>query len=105
MEEGVTISKLIQRVIEDNLTLEIEYAKNDYEKSTRTISDVTISDEYGAGYISAYCHMREEQRTFKMSRIVDARIVPNPNRRAIKPQFNYEFDASKTIFNLYGEEY
>lgn len=105
MEEGVTISKLIQRAIEDNLTLEIEYAKNDFEKSTRTISDVTISDEYGVGYISAYCHMREEQRTFKMSRIVGARIVPSSGKRASQQLFNYEFDASKPIFNLYGEEY
>lgn len=105
MEEGVTIEQIIRRAIEDGLTLEIEYAKNSFEKSTRVISDVSVSDEYGLGYISAYCHMREEQRTFKISRIVDARIVPNPNRRAIKPQFNYEFDASKPIFNLYGEEY
>lgn len=105
MEEGVTIGKLIQRAIEDNLTLEIVYAKNDYEKSTRTISDVAISDEYGIGYISAYCHMREEQRTFKMSRIVDARIVPSSRKRSNQQLFNYEFDASKPIFNLYGEKY
>lgn len=105
MEEEVTIEQIIKRAIEDKLTLEIDYAKNSYEKSSRVISDVSISSEYGVGYISAYCHMREEERTFKISRIVDARIVPNPNRRTIKPQFNYEFDASKPIFNLYGEEY
>ena len=105
MEEGVTIEQLIKRAIEDGLTLEIDYAKNSYEKSSRVISSVSISKEYGAGYISAYCHMRQEERTFKMSRIVDARIIPNPNRRAIKPQFNYEFDASKPIFNLYGKKY
>lgn len=105
MEEGVTIHKLIQRAIEDNLTLEIEYAKSDYDKSTRTISDVAISDEYGAGYISAYCHMRQEQRTFKMSRIVDARIVSSSIKKAAKQLYNYDFDASKPIFNLYGEKF
>lgn len=105
MEEGVTIELLIKRAIEDGLTLEINYAKNSYEQSTRIISDVSISKEYGFGYISAYCHMRGEARTFKISRIVDARIVPNPNRGTMKPQFNYKFDASKPIFNLYGEEY
>lgn len=105
MEEGVTVPKLIQRAIEDKLTLEIDYAKSDYEKSTRTISDIAISDEYGVGYISAYCHMREEQRTFKMSRIIDARIVPSSAKRAAKQLTNYEFDASKPIFNLYGEKF
>lgn len=105
MEEGVTIEQIIRRAIEDGLTLEIEYAKNSFEKSTRVISDVSVSDEYGLGYISAYCHMREEQRTFKISRIVDARIVPSSSKRTSKQLYNYEFDASKPIFNLYGEEY
>ena len=105
MEEGVTIEQIIKRAIEDKLTLEIDYAKNSFEKSSRIISEVSISPEYGVGYISAYCHMREEERTFKISRIVDARIVPSTNRRTIQPLFNYEFDASKPIFNLYGEEY
>ena len=104
MEEGITIEQLIKRAIEDGLTLEIDYAKNSLEKSSRVISYIKTSQEYGFGYISAFCHMKKEERTFKISRIVDARIVTNPNRRTIKPQFNYEFDASKPIFNLYGEE-
>ncbi|MBD5415917.1 MAG: WYL domain-containing protein [Bacteroides sp.] len=104
MEEGVTIEQIIKRAIEDGLTLEIDYAKNSLEKSSRVISNIKISQEYGVGYISAFCHMKREERTFKISRIVDARIVPNPNRRTIGPQFNHEFDASKPIFNLYGEE-
>ena len=95
MEEGVTIEQIIKRAIEDKLTLEIDYAKNSYEKSSRVISDVSISSEYDVGYISAYCHKRNEKRTFKISRIVDAKIVP----------ITYEFDASKPIFKLYGEEY
>lgn len=105
MEEGVTVEQLIKRAIADKLTLEIDYAKNSYEKSSRVISNVSISTEYGIGYISAYCHMKKEERTFKISRIVAARVVPNPNRKAITPHFNYEFDASKPIFNLYGEKY
>lgn len=105
MEEGVSIEQIIQRAIDDGLTLEIEYAKNSFEKSPRVISDVSVSDEYGSGYISAYCHMREEQRTFKISRIVDARIVPSSSKRTAKQLYNYEFDASKPIFDLYGEEY
>ena len=105
MEEGVSIEQLIRRAIEDGLTLEIDYAKNSYEKSSRVISNTTISAEYGVGYISAYCHMREEDRTFKISRIVDARIVPSSSKRTAKQMFNYDFDPSKPIFNLYGEEY
>ena len=103
MEEGITIAQLINRAIEDKLTLEIDYAKNSFEKSTRIISDITRGSEFGVGYIIAYCHLKNEQRTFKIVRILDARIVPNKQRPA--QLFNYEFDPSKPIFNLYGEKF
>lgn len=103
MEEGITIEQLINRAIEDKLTLEIDYAKSSYEKTSRIISDITRSSEYGPGYISAYCHMRNEQRTFKIVRILDAHIVPSKQRP--EQLFNYEFDSSKPIFNLYGEKF
>ncbi|MDD5870995.1 MAG: hypothetical protein PUC77_05865 [Bacteroidales bacterium] len=105
MEEGVTIKQIVRRAIDDCLSLEIVYAKNSRETSTRVISDVSENKEYGLGYISAYCHMREEQRTFKISKIVDARIVPSLRKITLKQLYNYEFDASKPIFKLYGEEY
>lgn len=105
MEEGILIEQIIRRAIEDGLTLEIDYAKNSYEKSSRVISNITLSAEYGIGYISAYCHMREEDRTFKISRIIDARIVPSPGKRTAKQMFNYDFDPSKPLFKLYGEKY
>ena len=103
--EAKAIEQLIRRAIDECLTLEIEYAKNSFEKSSRVISNIKNSQEYGFGYISAFCHMKKEERTFKISRIFDARIVTNSNGGTVKSQFNYEFDASKPIFNLYGEEY
>ena len=103
MEEGITIEQLINRAIEDKLTLEIDYVKSNSEKSSRIISDITRSTEFGTGYISAYCHLKNEQRTFKIVRIADARIVPSRHRR--EQLFNYEFDSSKPIFNLYGEKF
>ncbi len=54
MEKGVTIEQIIWRAIEDGLTLEIDYAKNSYKKSSRVINKVSISEEYGIEYISAY---------------------------------------------------
>lgn len=105
MQEEATIELMIQRAIEDGLTLEIEYAKNNYEKSKRVISDVSISEEYGDGYISAFCHLRQENRTFKISRIIEARIIPCPTQKRESQVYNYVFDASKPIFNLYGNKY
>lgn len=105
MEEGLTIEQIIWRAIEDGLSLEIDYINNSYQKSSRVISDIKISQKYGFGYISAYCHLREQERDFKMSKIMDARIVSSSSKRKGKQLFNYEFDPSKPIFPLYGEEY
>lgn len=90
MDTDLTIHQILGRAIQDNLTLEIVYAKNDYERSSRVISNISTSKEYGIDYISAYCHTRKKERTFKISRISSAKIVPNPN---------------KPIFNLYEEIY
>ncbi|MCF0256413.1 MAG: WYL domain-containing protein [Bacteroides heparinolyticus] len=99
MEEEVSIYDLISRAIEDGLALEITYVKNSYDKSVRVISDISISDDYGPGYISAFCHKRNEDRTFKISRILDAHIV------SMMAEENYEFNPNKPIFKLYGESY
>lgn len=105
MEDGLTINQLIVRAAYEKLTLEIDYIKGTKEKSTRKISNISFSGEYGIEYISAFCHLKNEQRTFKISRIVDARIVPSVSQRLVKQSSNYEFDASKPIFNLYREVY
>lgn len=105
MEEDMTIGELIRRAMEDNLSLEIDYFNNDYDYSTRTISNITKCMKFGLGlgYIDAYCHLRKEIRTFKISRIAHARI--KPSERPIIPNYNYEFDRSKPIFPLFGEAF
>ncbi len=37
--------------------------------STRKLSDIHYSDEFGEEYIEGFCHLRNERRTFKISRI------------------------------------
>ena len=105
MEKGVAIEQIVRRAIEDGLTIEIEYVKNNSEKSLRVISDVSLSKECGSEYVSAYCHKSSAQRTFKISRIVDARIVPDSSKSIVQQSYNYEYDGKKPIFNLYGEKY
>lgn len=105
MQEEVIISSLISRAIKEGLTLQILYEKADGEISNRVISKISISDEYGSGYIRAYCHKRNEERTFKISRILDAQIQASSTAKTTKRVFNYVFDPSKPIFNLYGENY
>ena len=65
----MTISEYIAEAIKSGKTVKIKYVKYFGEISERTISDIKPSEEFGEGYISAFCHLRNETRTFKISRI------------------------------------
>lgn len=61
---------VLEQAMNDGSTLEIDYEKYDGEQSHRSISNIQYSDEYGDDYISAFCHLRGEDRTFKIDRIL-----------------------------------
>ena len=65
----MTIREYIDKAINSGNKVTIKYVKFDGSRSTRTISELEYSDEFGDDYISAFCHMRQERRTFKISRI------------------------------------
>ncbi len=80
------IEKLIKKAIDDGLSLTIEYSSYSHENSRRVISEIKNSAEYGKGYIEAFCHLRNERRTFKISRIVNATIGATETPPAQRPQ-------------------
>lgn len=65
----MTIREYIEQAIKENKTITIKYQKYDGTFSTRKVSNIAYSDEYGSDYIKGYCHLRNEDRTFKISRI------------------------------------
>ncbi|MCQ2278347.1 MAG: WYL domain-containing protein [Bacteroidales bacterium] len=65
----MSIKEYIDKAIREGRDITIGYQKNDGTLSKRTISNVQYSDEFGDGYISGFCHLRQENRTFKISRI------------------------------------
>lgn len=65
----MTIREYIDTAIHEGREITIKYVKYDGTISNRTISDIQYSEEYGSDYIIGWCHLRNEQRTFKISRI------------------------------------
>ena len=65
------INDYIDNAIKTHKEITIKYQKYDGTISTRRISSIEYSDEFGEGYIHAYCHLRSEERTFKISRILE----------------------------------
>lgn len=65
----MSIKEYLDKAIREGLDITIGYQKYDGTLSKRTISNVQYSNEFGEGYISGFCHLRQENRTFKISRI------------------------------------
>ena len=86
----LTIKEYITKAIHTKLGITIKYMNNDGDASVRKLSDLEFSDELGDDYIKAFCHLRKEYRTFKISRILgidslfncseDFSAIPKPSR-------------------------
>lgn len=72
----MSIIEYIDQAIAEGNDITIRYVKSDGTLSERTLSNAQYSDEYGDEYISGYCHFRNENRTFKISRIREIKGVP-----------------------------
>jgi len=74
------LRQTIQAAIKENKKVKINYKKYNGELSTRHLSKLQISNEFGEfGYendhIKAFCHLRNEERSFKINRIKKIEIV------------------------------
>ena len=88
------IKNIIDEAIRNGRTITIKYQKYGGEYSERTISNIQPSEEFGEGYIKAYCHLRHEDRTFKISRIISATQV---SIRSSYTKYENNFSTSNSI--------
>jgi predicted DNA-binding transcriptional regulator YafY len=66
----MSIEEVIDRAVEQNQTIEIEYCTRNGRVFTCQISDIEYSRYYGGLYIQAYRQDLKADRTFKISRIL-----------------------------------
>jgi DNA polymerase-3 subunit epsilon len=75
-EASIVLPPLLSEAITQGLTLEICYAAAGAEVSTRRrIDPLTVVQNRDTIYLRAYCHLRQDERTFRLDRIVEMRIV------------------------------
>lgn len=60
----------IREAISDNFRLQISYKKFDGEITERLITPLNFLKQKNKLYLEAFCHLRNERRTFKLSKIV-----------------------------------
>lgn len=81
------IREYIDNAIKSKKSVTIKYIKYAGEYSERKISNIQYSDEFGPDYIQAFCHKRQENRTFKICRILSVdgvTVVPSTPSTDIK---------------------
>ena len=66
----MTIEEVIDRVVQSNQSVEIEYCTRNGKIFSCEISKIMYSPYYGGAYIQAYCSDWGVDRTFKVSRIL-----------------------------------
>lgn len=73
---------MIMQAIRDKHLLHIHYARPDWlydhtriVYSERLIRPIELFEQQGEMYLRAYCHLREEVRVFKISRIQKIRMI------------------------------
>lgn len=69
------IKDILAQASAENKKVFIHYRKGDGSLSERVIGAILPSEEYGEGYIEAFCYMQNDKRTFRVDRIMDARII------------------------------
>lgn len=85
---GESLPNLIQTVlssINDKLIVEIGYTNADENKTTRALEAVGITYSHPYWYLSAWCHLREEYRMFRLDRISNIKTVGNKHTKAHPP--------------------
>ncbi len=66
----MSIEEVIDRTVQQNQEIEIEYCTRNGRVFTCRIADIRCSNYYGGMYIQAYRLDMGEERTFKVSRIL-----------------------------------
>lgn len=69
------VEDIIKQASVEGKKVSIHYKKENGEISDRVIGSIIPSEKFGEGYIEAFCYKQNDKRTFKIDRILDAKII------------------------------
>lgn len=78
------IEEIIKQASVEDKKVFIHYRKEHGEISERVIGGIIPSEKFGEGYVDAFCYKQNDKRTFKIDRIMDAKIVDESDFVPIK---------------------
>lgn len=79
-EEVPPLPQILTDALTNSLTLEIRYVTVGLQASVRRVDPIAVVPERDYLYLRAYCHLRQDERTFRLDRITEMRIVGKRQR-------------------------
>jgi len=73
--EAFVLPPLLSEALSHSLSLEIHYVTPAQAVSIRRVDPIAVVPNRNALYLRAYCHLRQDERTFRLDRITEMRIV------------------------------
>jgi predicted DNA-binding transcriptional regulator YafY len=81
------IAEIIWRAVRDNHLLRIRYIDVGGVETEREIEPQHVVVGPNGSYLTAWCHLRRDDRVFRMDRIIDAEKTPSlPRQRRVVPE-------------------
>lgn len=83
-----SLPNLLQTIlssINDKLIIEIHYTNADEDKSKRALEAVGVTYSHPNWYLSAWCHLREEYRMFRLDRISNIATTTDKHTQSHPP--------------------
>jgi predicted DNA-binding transcriptional regulator YafY len=78
-DPDAAIAEAIWRAVRDNRTLRIRYTDIGGLQTEREVEPLHIVIGPNGSYLTAWCHLREDERVFRLDRITRADPVPAPS--------------------------
>jgi hypothetical protein len=73
--EDIPLPPQIEEALESGGSLQLRYLSATGEETQRVVNPLQVTDYSGYLYLVAFCHLRNEQRTFRLDRIVAVRSM------------------------------
>jgi predicted DNA-binding transcriptional regulator YafY len=72
--DGIQLPTQLGEAIYSGKRLQITYVDKDGEKTRRWVTPIQVLGYADYIYLRAYCHLRNDERTFRLDRIVEVRV-------------------------------
>lgn len=95
---GAAAFNTVSEAVLKRRRLQLSYTSYKGEQSQREISPQTLIHYRENWYLDAWCHLRQELRTFAIARVTAAEILKTKALSIDKDQLNAHFSASYGIF-------